>query len=335
MKRWITLCALLALAQAGLTLWTNWNAGGQQRAVAKGNLVALNVADIDTLLFEESDGNTLKIQKIDGRWQLPDSMGFPADSIRVQGLVEKITQLKREWPEASTAEAATRFKVSRDNFAHRLRLSGQGKELQVIYFGSSPGLRQLYLRCAGDPEIHSIEMTAHDLSTRPGDWIDTTVLHLKKEQLVEVKLPEIDLTRVKGSLQPVDLQQGEEVEAHRLNGLLNRLTGLSISAILGSEDKPEYGLAKPVFSYSVSLENGQIISYSFAQKTAAQTPDDQASPQESSYILKTSALNQLVQVDGWQVDALKKIKRTDIVQHKAVAEEEKDASSQVPHSSPQ
>jgi len=335
MKRWITLFALVILVQVGLTVYTHWNATVPQGIVTNGPLITIKSAEIDGLLFEDDQGKKLHIQKVNGQWLLPDSLNFPADSIRVQALIEKITQLNREWPEASTTEAASRFRVAADDYAHRLSLVVQGKTQQVLYFGTSPGLRKLYLRLEGDSEIHSMEIAAHDLAVDPGDWIDTTVLHLKEKQLAEVKLPEVVLKKGKEGLLPVGLKEGEEVNTKKLGSLVNRLTGLSISAILGTERKPEYGLDRPVLTYSVILQDGKTLTYSFAQKVQTTAEQEKTPPEDNSYILEVSSLKQLVQVDGWQVEAIKNAKREELVQMKAKAADEQESvqppSNTVPH----
>lgn len=320
MKRWIIACALLAVFQLGLTFWTNWgheNSGGQ---AGKGPLLALQTPAVNGLVLEDNEGRKLQLNKPGERWVLPDSSHFPADSIRVQGLVDKLVHLQRGWPEAATSEAAIRFKVAPENFAHRLTLLDNGKPLQVVYFGTSPGLRKLYLRVDKDPEIHSLAIAAQDLETRPDAWIDTTALQLKADQLARVHLPGLELEQGTDGLQPVGLQAGEELVKERRDSLVSRLTGLSITALLGTEVKPEYGLDHPALEYRVELRDGSTISYLFGQPPKPlESKVPQAAPEtEASMVLKVSNQEQLVRVDGRQVDELKRASRAQLVQTKAV-----------------
>ncbi|MGE4560385.1 MAG: DUF4340 domain-containing protein [Desulfobulbus sp.] len=319
MKRWIIVCALLVLIQAGLTFWTNWGQRDGGAPAAKGPLLAVQAASISSLLLEDNEGHKLALKKVKDHWVLPGSDGFPADSIRIQGLIDKLVHLQRGWPEATTGDAATRFKVAPENFVHRLTLLENGNPLKVLYFGTSPGLRKLYLRVDKDPEIHAMTLAAHDLATKVDDWIDTSVLHLKADQVVRVHLPGVELERGKDGLQPVGLQEGEELVKSERDGLVNRLTGLSISALLGPEAKPEYGLDHPALEYSVELEGGATISYLFGQPPKpAEAKDSQPLP-VTSYVLKVSSQEQLLRVDGWQVDMLKKASRAELVKAKVTA----------------
>jgi hypothetical protein len=321
MKRWIIVCSLLVLAQAGLTVWTHWGHRGGGPQFAKGPLLAVQAASINGLVLEDDDGHKLELNRGKEQWVLPGSGNFPADAIRVQELIDKLVNRQRGWPEATTSEAATRFKVAPENFAHRLTLLENGKPLKVVYFGASPGLRRLYLRLDKDPEIHSLAIAAHDLDTKADAWIDTRVLHLKADQVARVHLPGVELEQGKDGLQPVDLQEGEELNKDRRDSLVNRLTGLSISALLGKEAKPEYGLGHPALEYSLELKDGTRISYLFGQAPKPVETKGAGTPPvtDNSFVLKVSTQEQLFRVDGWQVEELKKASRGELAKARVTA----------------
>jgi hypothetical protein len=274
---------------------------------------------ITGLLLEDGAGRSMALNKVKDGWILPGSGGFSADAVRIQSLIGKLTALQRGWPEATTAEAATRFKVAADRFEHKLTLLQQEKPVAVVYFGTSPGLRKLYFRVDNDPEIHVLEVPPHDLDTSADAWIDTTVLHLKPEQVLRVSLPGVELERTKEGLQPVGLQEGEELIKDRLDSLVKRLSRLSISHILGKEIKPEYGLDQPALQYSIALEGGTTLDYLFGQPPKSVSKEGEPAVGDNSYVLKVSNQEQLLRVDGWQVDELKIASRASLVKPKAEA----------------
>ena len=316
MKRLICICAVLVLVQAGLAVLTHWQTGDEGSRSAKGPLLGLKSAEVDELVLEDGEGKRLLLKKDKEQWQLPELGSFPADSARVQGLVDQLAGLQRGWPEGTTTEAATRFKVAADRFERKLTLRRQGADLGVVYFGSSPGLRKIYLRADKDPEIGTLNLTPHELELGLDAWIDTQVLALKSQQLVRVEMPELRLERGEGGLQPTDLSATEEVVKERRDDLVRQLTGLTISSVLGGEAKAEYGLDNPALRYSVELEGGQRIDYLFGQPPQPAGKEAQVPETPLQYVLKVSGRDQLFRVEAWQVNELKGVKRATLVQPK-------------------
>jgi hypothetical protein len=333
MKRLILICAVLVLAQSGLAVLTHFYRQDDQSRADKGPLLAVNAAEVNELRLEDGEGRTLLLKKEKERWMLPESGSFPADTDRVQGLINRLAGMERGWPEATTTEAAGRFKVAADRFERKLTLARDGKPLAGVYFGTSPGLRKIYMRVDGDNEIQSLALPQHELEVSADNWIDTTVLRLKPEQVARVELPGLHLERTPAGLQPTDLKPDEEVVGERRDLLVKQLTGLTITAILGAETKPEYGLDTPVLRYSVQLEGGTTIDYLFGQppqpEKAAGTEASQPMA-ETPFVLKVSNQEQLFRVDGWQVEEIRNATRAALVRAKV----QEPAADQVPAASP-
>lgn len=319
MRRLIFICLALLLLQTGLVVLTHWQRPAADAQSGKGPLVKLAVAEVDELLLEDGEGHNLVLKKEQENWLLPDAGSFPADSERVQGLIDRLVATQRGWPEATTAEAATRFKVAADRFERKLSLRKAGNTLATVFFGGSPGLRKTYLRVDGDPEIQTIGIAQHELEVKIDNWIDTHALRLKPEQVARIELPDLVLERTQDGLQPVGLSPEEEVVKDRRDALVKRLTGLSIAAILGAESRPEYGLEHPSLRYSVVLEGGDTVEYVFGAIPKPQTGKEDAAAQpamEQSSVLKVSNRKQLFRVDGWQVEEIKNATRVALVRSK-------------------
>lgn len=317
MKRWIFLCAILALMQSGLVVLTQVarQANGSQENQKM--LPKVTAAEVNGLLLEDGEGRQVLLKKEKDTWQLPRLSSFPADTIRVQGLIDRLVGLQRGWPEATTVEAAKRFKVASNHFERKLTLQHNGANLGVVYFGSSPALRKIYVRVDGDQEIQALALAPHELEVQAEAWIDTRVLQLKPEQILRVVLPGLQVERRKEGLEPVDLAADEEMVQDRRDLLVKRLANLTISAVLGTERKPEYGLETPILRYRLELEGGASIEYVFGQppkNTVKESEGQMAEP--PSYMLKVSNQEQLFRVDGWQVEEILKMNRASLVRKK-------------------
>lgn len=338
MKRWIMLCAILALVQTGLTVATHLGGSSGQSKLTQGPLLPQQNATINGVLLENDKGQQLRLNKAGDRWVLPASDNFPADTTRIEALLDKLRAAQRGWPEATTSEAATRFKVAENNFAHKVTLLQDDKPGTTLYFGTAPALRKLYLRADKDAEIHSLAMTPQDLEPLAKDWLDSRILHLRADAIVRVRLPEITLERTKDGLQPVGLQNTEEPIKERVDALVKQLTQLTISNILGKEAQPQYGLDKPILQYDIELNDGTTIVYSFGKLPPTAQVEGQGNEQqppspviENTMVLKVSNQAMYLQVDGWQFDALKKANRASLIKAK---EHEPSASVERPSSHP-
>lgn len=335
MKKLIAVCAVLVLVQTGLVVLTHFYNPSESRP-DKGPLLKIAAAEVNQLVLEDAEGQSLLLKKEKEQWLLPELAAFPADTLRVGALIERLTGLQRGWPEATTVEAATRFKVAADRFERKLTVRKEGGAPAVIYFGSSPGLRKIYFRVDGDPEIHALALGQQELEVRADAWIDTRVLHLKPQQVQRVDLPGVQLVRQGEGLQPVDLAANEEVAKDERDALVKRLTALAITSVLGKESKPEYGLDTPTLRYTLELEGGDTIEYVFGQppKIEVKEPGEQMAEPES-YVLKVSNRNQLFRVEGWQVDAISKVNRAALVRPKDQAQAEEKPAPAAPTAQPQ
>ena len=335
MQRWITGCALLLLVQVGLILVTHANRQGGAIHPTKEVVVAVNAAEINQMVLEDNQGRRLLFKKEGQRWLLPDSGSFPADKAKVQGLIDRLVGLQRGWPEATTVEAAGRFKVAPDRFVRKLTLGKDSSGLATVYFGTSPGLRKIYLRVDGDTDIHTLALSEHDLEVKADTWIDTTILRFKPEQAVRIDLPGLRLERSGEGLQPAGLGEGEEVVAERRDALVNQVAGLTVTGLLGTVEKPEYGLDHPVLRFTVELEGGQTIDYLFGQPAQPdQGQGEVAEPAGATwYVLKVSDREQVFRVEGWQVDEIKAATRAALVRIKGKEAADKEATA-VPAETP-
>jgi hypothetical protein len=307
------------LIQVGLTVATHSLRHADENKSGKGPLLKLTASEVNEVVLEDGEGRRLILKKEQGRWLLPDVGSFPADAARIQGLIDRLVGLQRGWPEATTAEAAGRFKVAADRFERKLSLRKDGTLLGTVFFGTSAGLRKSYLRIDGDSDIQTLAIAQHELEVKVDGWIDTGILRIKPEQVVRVSLPGLRLERGPDGMRPADITASEEVVKDRRDQLVKQVTGLTISGLLGTDEKPEYGLDQPVLRYAVELEGGATTEYIFGQeKKPGQTGGQEGTPPEieQSLVLKVSNQTQLFRIDTWQVEEIRKATRASLVHAK-------------------
>ena len=319
MNRLITICALLLAVQLGLAAWTHLRVPGDAAGPVRGAVLAVDAATVDELLLEDHTGATLTLKKAGKGWMLPGLADFPADTVRVQALVERLASLQRGWPEATTVEAAARFQVAADRFERRLTLRGGGKDLGRVFLGGSAGLRRVYLRAEGDQDIFAVELAGRDQETDPNSWIDTAVLRLKPDQVARIDLPGFSLIRQEDALVVEGLGANEEMVAASRDSLVERITTLAVRGVLEADDPAAASLDNPVLRLAVHPVQGEVRDYRFGQVEAPPEPSaegQEVQPAASRFVLRVSGHPHLFEVDSWQVEEIRHLNRAALVQAK-------------------
>ncbi len=297
----VVLGALLTL-QLALAVSLNLGRDRHRAFEPEEKLLAVDASEVDGIRIEAGDGARVRLERRDGQWRLPELSGFPADQASVTRLVERLSDLDKGWPVATTASASRRFKVADAAFERKLTLSKGDATLAALFVGTSPGFRKVHVRVPGEDAVHAVEFSAFEANAKAEDWIDKGVLALGADDIQRVDLPGLSLTREEGRLVVAELQQGEETVDDEATRLLDRIAGLRVRAVLGTEDKPEYRQDQPALRYSIALESGGEQEYVFSQ------------PEEADYyVLKTSQRDEYFKVDTWAVEPLKEAVRSNLV----------------------
>jgi hypothetical protein len=233
-------------------------------AAADTPLLAVDPATVTAIDIANGDGSqTTRLTRGDEGWVLSDLAGFPADSPRIDQLLQDLSQLKRPLPVATSEAAQKRFKVADDGFERRLTLHGQKGDIATLLVGESPGFRRVFARLKGEPAVYDVRLALFDLSASSDDWIDHTRLRLDRAGIKRISGGDWALVHgdnswsLDGSDQHVDTQAVDD--------LLSRLAGLSYRGVLGTEDRPEHNLDKPVLALDIDLANGDKRSYRIAK----------------------------------------------------------------------
>ncbi|HFC53604.1 MAG TPA: DUF4340 domain-containing protein [Gammaproteobacteria bacterium] len=302
MNRWIAILAGLLLVQLAAAVAVNM---GEERYAAfqpEERLLAFDAGSIDGLRIEDSNG-ALLMRKENGRWSLPDSGGFPARGKGVEQLLEKLAGLKKGWPVATTAGAAERFKVADGEFERRIELLAGSDSAATLYVGSSPGLRKVHVRAGGEEKIYAVELNSWELTSRVDDWIDSAVTVLEPEKIERLEMPGFTLQRSGEELRLEELGEGERTDAKAVSGLLDKVAGLRIQSLLGSEPSSGYDEEKPALEFTVKRKDGGELRYRFWK------PAD-----EEYYVLKRSDMDHYLKVAKYLVEPILETGREKLLQ---------------------
>jgi len=142
-------------------------------------LVPQNTGIIDEIRIGDEYDNETTLTKVGGHWFISDLENLPANSDKVDTLLERITGPDNGWPIAQSVVARQRFQVADYHYQRSLGFLAQGEQLATVYLGTSPGFRKVHARRKGQDAIYSITFNVFDASGASGAWLDPRLLQIR------------------------------------------------------------------------------------------------------------------------------------------------------------
>lgn len=149
---------------------------------------------LDGIKIEDAEGNIAELKLIDDSWVAGDD--FPADSDRIDRLLDRLVGLEHGLAIASSSSAAKRFEVSEDAFQRRVELLDGDKTLGSIYLGTGAGARRSHVRLADENSIYTATIGTFELPAEISEWQDKTVLNLDFDSVHSVEFEGLKVSRV-------------------------------------------------------------------------------------------------------------------------------------------
>ncbi len=245
-------------------------------------LIEVAQENIDRIAIAGSGGAEVVLRKVQGDWRLPDSGDFPADTGRVERLLQRIGALRPGLPVATTEGARARFKLGQEAFERRITLAQGESPLATFYLGTSPGRGRAHVRVQDRDAIYAVELAAYDLPVEAAQWQDKTVLQLPEADIQAIEVAGLRLHRSEtdaaagetkagaddsggegsaAAWAAAELADGESVKREAVDELAGLLADLRIGEALGTEEKPQYGLGEPVLELTLSRKEGDAVGY--------------------------------------------------------------------------
>jgi len=311
MQKTIGMLAVLLAAQLVLAVGMSYT--GPSLAMHRPDTPLLDLGDrtVDRITIAAPDDQQVVLARQGDGWVLPGTGDFPADTARVNRLLEELKGLQRGLPVATTKGALKRFRVSDDDFERRVILARGDEALATLYFGTSPGMRRVNARTGGDAAVYTTEFGVYDAPVKPEDWEDKDVLKIPPGEIGMIGLADLSLSRspesppaeaAGGARQPKPeskpwtgegLTEGESVEQANADALAKQLAGLTVASVLGTGAKPGYGLEQPALSLRVQRKGGETIEYRIGRRET-----------ENDYVLKVSSRPEYFRLPAYTAEAL-------------------------------
>ncbi len=128
MKRFTLILAGVLAVQLAIAAALSFGGSDYGAFQADKPLLAFDKDKVDEIAIDQTGASSVTLKKQDGKWVIPSMADFPAAEDRVTSLLSKLAELKKGWPIATTSEAASRFKLTKDDHERRIVLKSGGKE---------------------------------------------------------------------------------------------------------------------------------------------------------------------------------------------------------------
>ncbi len=300
MNRITTILVAVLVVQGALAFTLNLTGDDYSAFQPEEKLLTVELSTLDAITIEEGD-KTLRLEQTEGAWNLPVLANFPVSQIKFEQVLGQLSQLEKGWPNATTEEAAVRFKVSKEHFERKLTLYKGEAIAQTLFIGTSPGFRKVHVRIDGDNSIYTVEFSAFELSVKPNDWANQSKLHISENELIKVELPSFTLTRDGETFLVENLKENEVTASQEVSSLIHKLERINYLEVLGGENRELYNQSVPEFAYILLLKDNKQLTYSFSKPKGW-----------SDYVLKRSDLGYFFKVSADTVKQIKGVSRKQV-----------------------
>lgn len=253
MNHWVTALSLVLLIQCGIVAAVFWPEQSPRQQSATGAFAPFPVNAIDELRISDEFDNEAVLIRSGEQWLLPDMENLPADTTRVDALLQNLTTQSGIWPIAQTSVARQRFQVADYYYQKRLTLLSQGQELGTLLLGTSPGLRKVYARNTKQEEIYSITLDTFEIPAINAGWLDTRLLQVRAPLRIDTDLYNLYLENGRW----MSATGGTPDEAE-LNTLISALRDLQVDGVAGEDLQRDLSAAEADLVLTVQSLAGKV-----------------------------------------------------------------------------
>lgn len=218
---------------------------------AAGPLLANFAPDaVTSIIIQDNNDHTIALARADdGSWVLPAAGDFPADSERVEALLDTLTGLTANRLIARNPSSHSRLNVTDDTFQRLLTLNREDGS-DRLYIGSSAGSDATHMRVNDAADVYLVSgLAAWEAPAQVSSWVDTAFFSVPQADITAIQVENANgtfaFTRADDTWTYDGLGEGETFDPASISGLLRQVASVRLSEPLGLAADDAYGTDEP------------------------------------------------------------------------------------------
>ena len=202
-RLFLILAVVVAIIGGGAYYFTQERENLQATAFQKGPMfegIEAKINGVDTFRIESQEGGVLTLVRKDEQWAIQEHYGYPADNLRVTGILKRIATLEKIEPKTKKPENYKRLRVDdpSDEFSLSTRMTLKAGETEVADFVS--GLNRppatgggVFIREIDDARTWLVEGEFKP-KRRTLDWLQRTIINIDGRRIsgARIQHPALD-----------------------------------------------------------------------------------------------------------------------------------------------
>lgn len=218
------------------------------------------------LEIHDSNERSVVLDRRGDAWVLEDEDGFPADSSKVEELLDSLEALEVGRPVVTQSRYHDTFKVADDEHERRLRIwKDPGNDPEVeLFVGTSPNYRVSHVRLGEDDRVYEASgLGAYDLRSDALSWVKQTFVDIPFDGVTRLALSNehgrLELAREEGAWKLVAPASSDDqaLDTMAVDSLVRSIASLRLSEPAGSIDTVSQGLDDPAATVEITYRAGE------------------------------------------------------------------------------
>ena len=236
----------------------------------------LAIDKVDSIIIADDVDAEVTLARGEDGWVLPTADDFPADSAKVDELLQNLANLDTSRLIATNPANFDRLEVADGDHRRRASIVADG-ETQVLYLGGSAGVDTVYARRADENLVYlGSGLSAWEASTLPSGWIETSYVSVSQADVLQLSFSnangDFTFQREDGIWIYQGLAENETFDTSRMSSFLRNASSIQMQEPLGLSPLAEYGMDDPAVTVAIT----------YRQIVAPETGDENENDAEDS-----------------------------------------------------